>query len=268
MFSIRNIFTRSASTSVTVKARGVKVDDIREGTPVDRQSIIPGFDQDALHQAWIGLVGGGGINSEIALGLVRKGVGGLVILDDDIVTMSNLSRQRFFQQDLYKPKAHCLARNLARECVAPTTLTGHNLRFEEALLRGIPMNGIDVWIFGVDNNEARAAGCREFIGKTPAIFLGTGPTANNGYVAVQEPEGPCFACIMPQAMSGGRRLACAPSSVDLLKPIAGLALYAIDTFLMGRPRKWHYREVFMDGSIPDRTLRLERDPQCPECGAP
>ena len=265
MFSPMNIFTRSASTSVTVKGRGMRARDIREGTPTDRQSIIPGFDQNVLHQARIGLVGGGGINSEIALGLVRKGVGGLVIFDDDIVTMSNLSRQRFFQQDLYKPKAHRLARNLASECVAPTTLTGHSLRFEEALENGIPMD-CDVYVFGVDNNEARAAGCREFIGKTPAVFLGTGPTANNGYVAVQEPQGPCFACILPQAMSGGRRLACAPSSVDLLKPIAGLALYAIDSLIMARPRKWNYREVFMDGSIPDRTVRLEKDLACPECG--
>ena len=67
-------------------------------------------------------------------------------------------------------------------------------------------------------------------------------------------------------MSGGRRLACAPSSVDLLKPIAGLALYAVDSLIMARPRKWNYREVFMDGSIPDRTVRLEKDLACPECG--
>ncbi len=125
----------------------------------------------------------------------------------------------------------------------------------------------DLYIFGVDNNQARAAGCQTFLGKTPIIILGTGPEANNGYVFVQEPNNACFACVFPSALESSARLECAPSSIDILKAIAGIALYGIDALLMGRPRNWNYREVFLDGVIPDRTLWQDRWSECPVCGA-
>ena len=255
----------STKSPFRIRAKGIQAKDLREGTATDRQHLIPGFDQGALSRARIGLVGAGGINSEIGLGLVRKGAGEMVIFDDDIVTMSNFSRQRFFQRDLYRNKAHRLARNLAQECVAPTVITGHSLRFEDALDGGIPMD-CDLYVFGVDNNPGRVAGCRALLDKIPVVFLGTGPTANNGYVMVQEPSGPCFACLFPQSLESRGRVACSPSSIDILKPIAGLALYAVDSLLMRRPRRWNYREVFLDGSPSDRTLMVERDPECPVCG--
>lgn len=255
-------FTRS---SFRIKAKGVgKRKDPREGTPTDRQEIIPNFDQQQLSQSKVGLVGAGGINSEIGLGLARKGVGAMDIIDDDVVTLTNLSRQYYYAGDLYKKKALRLPRNLTRECVVPTSITGYGLSFEDALAEGTPMD-CDVYVFGVDNNQARLAGSRAFLGRVPVVFLGTGPVANNGYVFVQEPGGPCFACLFPQAMTTGGRTACAPSSIDILKAIAGLALYAIDSLLMDRARRWNYREVFLDGCMSDRTVRQEKSPDCPVC---
>jgi len=251
--------------SCRVKAKGIKTKDPREATATDRQERVPGFDQAKLSQAKVGLIGAGGINSEIGRGLVRKGVGALDIFDDDTVTLSNYSRQAYFPKDLYKKKALRLPRNLARECVYPTIITGYALRFEDALDQGIPMD-CDLYVFGVDNNQARVAGCRAFLGKTPVVLLGTGPTANNGYVFVQEPGQACFACLFPQALESATRLECTPSSIDILKAIAGIALYAVDSLLMNRPRHWNYREVFLDGSLRDRTLWRERSPDCPVCG--
>jgi molybdopterin/thiamine biosynthesis adenylyltransferase len=258
---------RNISTELTceIKANGIKPEDISEGSPTDRQSIIPHFDQEKLRSAKVGLVGAGGINSEIGRGLARKGVGAISIFDNDIVTMSNYSRQAYFPEDLYQKKALCLPKNLSKECVYMTTITGFAIKFEEALAAGIPMDS-DVYVFGVDNDSARVSGCRSFLKQTPVVFLGTGPEANNGYVFVQEPGKTCFACMFPYALESNTRLACIPSSIDILKSIGGIALYAIDSLIMDRPRPWNYREVFLDGFIKDRTLYQERWPQCPVCG--
>jgi len=255
----------STKWTCQIKSKGIKSKNLLETSATDRQERIPFFDQEKLSKAKIGLVGAGGINSEIGQGLARKGVGALDIFDDDVVTLSNLSRQGFSQRDLYKKKALQLPKNLARECVYPTTITGYALRFEEALDRGVLMDA-DLYVFGVDNNQARVAGCKAFWQRTPVVFLGTGPEANNGYVFIQEPGGACFACIFPHALESNTRMECAPSSLDILKAITGQALYGIDSLLMDRPRHWNYREVFLDGSINDRTLYQERWPDCAVCG--
>ena len=255
----------SSRLMVKVRSKGITKGDPREATVTDRQERIPGFDQAKLSAAKIGLVGAGGINSEMGRSLARKGVGALDIFDDDTVTVSNYSRQIYFQKDLFKKKALRLPRNLARECVGPTLITGYAMQFQDAVNQGIPMDA-DVYVFGVDNDEARSAGCRYFLGRTPIILLGTGATANHGYVYVQEPGEACFACMFPQALEDKSRAECVPSSIDILQPIVGLALYAIDSLLMARSRPWNYRVVYLDGCLPDLTMRRERSPNCPVCG--
>lgn len=261
MWTLRNGSSRSFSR---VKAKGIQSRDTSGTRPTDRQERIPGFQQDKLRLAKVGLVGAGGINSEVGRALARKGIGALDIIDDDVVTLSNYSRQSFYPKDLYKKKALRLPENLAKECVYPTIITGYPLRFEEALEQNVGMD-CDVYVFGVDNDQARVAGCLAFMGKVPIVLLGTGPEANNGYVFVQEPGRACFLCMFPQALERMTRLECAPSSIDILKAIAGITTYAIDSLLMGRRRQWNYREVFLDGSINDRTILQEPSPYCPIC---
>lgn len=48
--------------------------------------------------------------------------------------------------------------------------------------------------------------------------------------------------------------------------VAGITLYAIDSLRMTRPRRWNYRQVFLDGSNPDRSVRIPRRPDCRLCG--
>ena len=65
------------------------------GTPMtwlDRQSFL-GVDSDArLAAATVGLVGLGGGNSHVVQQLAHLGLGGFVLLDDDIITLTNLNR--------------------------------------------------------------------------------------------------------------------------------------------------------------------------------
>ena len=92
---------------------------------------------------------------------MRKGVGTLPILDDDVVEPSNLNRQRFYARDLFKKKAWRLAKNLACEGFTGTVIHGHALRLQDAVDQGVDLS-CDVAIIGVDNNPARVFASRYF----------------------------------------------------------------------------------------------------------
>src|SRR5690242_38674 len=112
-----------------------------KGKPIpgaeDRQRRIPGFDQQVFSRSHVLCIGAGGLISHIAPTLVRKGIGALTILDDDLVEVNNLNRQRFYPKDIGRNKALALAENLQRECIAPTEICGYACRLEEAIELGV-----------------------------------------------------------------------------------------------------------------------------------
>lgn len=256
------------------RSKSYKCKDLKPRHPAEigvsgRQESIIGFDQQKLKSLKIILIGGGGICGEVGEGLVRKGVGKIVIFDNDIVEMSNLNRQFFFEEDLYKPKAFQLAKNLARNGFMGTEITGYSLAFQDAVESNIDLK-CDVALCGVDND-----GTRSFVSKfyhqlgIPVIFMGTSTDANQGYVFVQEPSGACFGCAFPNAVqSDDEAVRCAPASKDTLKVIAGFALTAVDSLVMSKKnRHWNFRHFFLNGLLDDRMLSLQPRANCPICGS-
>jgi adenylyltransferase/sulfurtransferase len=227
---------------------------------------LSGFAQQALSSATVVLVGAGGLGSEIGEGLVRKGVGTLTILDDDVVELSNLNRQHFYRRDLFKSKALRLARNLAEEGAMGTRLSGYALSLQDALAKGIDLTA-DVVVVGVDNNPTRVCAARYFRTRSvPVIFTAVSKTANNGYAFVQDPDGPCFGCLFPDALND-ESYPCpgTPAIKDILKVVAGFVLYAVDSLLMPRSRQWNYKDVVLDGTIPGNDWRIAARVDCPLC---
>ena len=221
----------------TVSQTSIRLRGRRIPGAEDRQQMIPGFSQEIFSKCGATCVGSGGIISQIAPNLVRKGIGRITLLDHDIVEASNLNRQRFYEEDLGKNKALALAENLHRECIAATEIQGIPWRLEEAIARGVDLS-CDVAICGVDNNPARVAACRYFraIG-IPVIFSAVSIDGNHGYVFVQGKDGPCIACMYPD-MVNDDRYPCpgTPAIADILQAVGALTVYAVDTLLMNRPR--------------------------------
>ena len=200
----------------------------------DRQRKIPGFDQEVFSKSRVLCIGAGGIISQIAPTLVRKGIGRITLLDDDIVEASNLNRQRFYIKDIGKNKAISLAENLQPECIVATEIHGLALRLEEAIARGIDLE-CDVAICGVDNNPARVTASRYFRARyVPVIFTAVSLDGDHGYVFVQEKDGPCIGCLFPD-MANDDRYPCpgTPAIADILQALGALAVYAIDSLPHG-----------------------------------
>jgi len=222
----------------------------------DRQRKIPGFDQEIFSKSHVLCIGAGGIISQIAPTLVRKGIGRITLLDDDIVEASNLNRQRFYIKDVGENKALALAENLLPECIAETEIQGIPLRLEEAIASDIELS-CDVAVCGVDNNPARVAASRHFrsIG-VPVIFTAVSVNGDHGYVFVQEKAGPCIGCLFPD-MTDDDRYSCpgTPAIADILQAVGALAVYSLDTLLMKRPRRWNYRRISLsDGALDGGSL--------------
>jgi len=229
----------------------------------DRQRLIPGFDQESYSKASVVCIGAGGIISHIAPTLCRKGIGKLTLLDRDIVEASNLNRQRFYEPDIRKNKAICLARNLQRECIAKTEVVGHALYLEQAIENGTALM-CEVAICGVDNNPARVTASRHFRSKgVPVIFAAVSRDGDHGYVFIQETEGACIGCLFPD-MADDDRFPCpgTPAITDILQAIGALVVYATDTLIMARQRAWNYRRISLsDGQI-DGTVEVHQRADC------
>jgi adenylyltransferase/sulfurtransferase len=122
-----------------------------------RQTLLPEIGEEGqqkLKQAKVLIVGVGGLGCPIALYLATAGVGCLGLIDDDVVSLSNLHRQVLYDEaDIEQPKAQCAVRHLQKKnsdielTAYPMRLTKENA---ETLIRDY-----DIVVDGCDNHATR-----------------------------------------------------------------------------------------------------------------
>jgi len=233
------------------------------------QGKVPGFDLAALQGAHIVLIGAGGIGSQVATALVRKGVGRLTLLDDDRVEDRNLTRQLFSKRDVGKFKAVQLARRLARDGLFPTKIEAFPRRFQELVGRGHDFTKASILICGVDNNPSRRDVSAYAIDHDMVVIhAAVSRDGNQLYVMVQEPRQACWGCAFPHYVNDSNYPCNLPGIIDVLQVVAGFIVFAVDSIVCARPRTWNVRDTYLDGSLPDRTRSIDRRPDCSLCGTP
>ena len=122
-----------------------------------RQTLLPEIGEEGqqkLKQAKVLIVGVGGLGCPIALYLATAGVGCLGLIDDDVVSLSNLHRQVLYDEaDIGQPKAECAVHHLQQKnsdielTAYPMRLTKENA---ETLIRDY-----DIVVDGCDNHATR-----------------------------------------------------------------------------------------------------------------
>jgi molybdopterin/thiamine biosynthesis adenylyltransferase len=240
----------------------------------NRQAKIHGFSQEVLSRLTVLCAGAGGLVSHIGEGLARKGVGQLIVSDEDTVEPSNLNRQKFYKCDLWNNKAICLARNLAAESFLGTTVTGVALNVMEAIRSGL-VPPFDCIVSGIDDELAREEIVEYALAVgIPLITTAVSANGDSGYVYVQKPGEACWGCAFPREKRlrddlANYRAPCpgTPAIKDILMLVSGAAVYALDALFMDRPIGWNYREFHLAGFMSDVVLRVERLPSCHLCGS-
>ncbi len=231
------------------------------------QEKVEGYNFDDYKNARIAIIGAGALGCHTASALIRQGPGEIILIDDDHVEASNLTRQLFAADEIGKNKAICLARRLSREGFFPTKITAWPFRFMELVERG-DMVRPDIVLACVDNNSTRRAAC--LFGLAHAIrgvvHVAVGRDGNAISVMVQEPGKACWACAYPDSLNDHSHPCGLPGIVDVSQVAAGVAVFAIGSLLSGRHREWTTRLIYLDAGAPDQGEIIERRPDCALCG--
>lgn len=221
-----------------------------------------------LKAATVALVGAGGIGSPALAYLVAAGVGTLRVIDDDIVTLSNLQRQTLFgTRDVGTSKVVAAAQSAAR-------LNDHvrvemrRERIDAVNVRAL-LDGADVVIDGCDNFATRlvvADACLAL--RIPLVSAAVGQF--EGQLAVYrgwEADRPCYRCFV-----GGDPdrpdVNCADQGVlgamtGVMGSLAALeAIRALAPFGDDPVGKLLLADAL---SLRFRTIALPKDPGCPAC---
>lgn len=110
--------------------------------------------QEKLRNASVLLVGVGGLGSPIALYLAAAGVGRIGLVDDDVVSVTNLQRQVLYrEQQLGKPKVSCAADTLM-ELNSEIRIDQHKCRLTTDNAMQL-ISEYDLVVDGCDNHATR-----------------------------------------------------------------------------------------------------------------
>jgi len=267
--------------------------------------------EDALAQlarkkvAVVGLGSGGGF---VALTLAMSGVGHFVLIDDDMVEVTNVVRHVADLRDVGRPKVDAVA-DLIRARnphAAVQTIIGRVENHTEAL------QDVDLVVVGVDGELAKYTineVCRA--NDRVAIYAGVYERGEGGDVTIIYPhgDGPCYACWAQQLRADVAQVTAAESAetdsgepdldygmigedgtlaaepglyLHVVRVAATQADMALNFLLKGQPIYREYPantvilanvplEIFEGITVPPYSaqwLNIPRDPHCLVCGVP
>ncbi|MDM7993239.1 MAG: sulfur carrier protein ThiS adenylyltransferase ThiF [Candidatus Fermentibacter sp.] len=137
----------------------------------------------ALSASTAGIAGAGGIGSNVAMLLARAGIGRLVAVDHDFVSMRNLNRQAYFADQVGMPKVEALAENIRR--------LGTGTQFRAVAERLVPggfcryFEGCSILIEALDDASTKVQALEEWLTE----MKGTPIVAVSGIAGAGDPGG-------------------------------------------------------------------------------
>ncbi len=231
---------------------------------------VGGSGQARLLSAHIILIGAGGIGCPTIAYLAAAGVGRLTVIDDDVVSLSNLQRQFLYgEADIGRFKVDAAAEAVAR--INPdVAFTG--LKFRVAPGERPDLSDAQCVIDGSDNfatrlivNDACVAARVPLVSAAIGQFHGQIGTFC-GYDAGSS----CYRCFVGDAHDPEDCDSCAEQGVlgamvGMMGSFAAMeAIRVVTGFGDDQAGKLH----IVDGLKPQmRTIRLPKDPGCSTCGA-
>jgi adenylyltransferase/sulfurtransferase len=224
--------------------------------------------QRKLKHAKVLCVGAGGLGSPAALYLTAAGVGTLGLVDFDTVDFSNLQRQVLYStDDVGRPKLRAASDRL-KGLNPNIRIVGHETAITSNNALDI-FRDYDIIVDGADNFPTR------YLVNDACVLTGKPNVYGSifrfdGQVSIfATKNGPCYRCLYPEPPPPGLVPSCAEGGVlGVLPGVVGTiqATEAIKLILgVGDPLIG--RLLLFDAlQMKFRTLKLQRDKDCPVCG--
>ncbi|MCK5041850.1 MAG: molybdopterin-synthase adenylyltransferase MoeB [Sphingomonadales bacterium] len=233
---------------------------------------VGGMGQKKLLAAKVLVVGAGGLGSPLLLYLAAAGVGTIGIVDDDIVSLSNLQRQVVHDTSAVGTPKTDSAEARVNAINPDVTVVKHNEKLTTDNAEKL-IAQYDIVADGCDNFETRLLvndTCAK-LGKTlvsAALSQFEGQLATFKPFAASDTPLPCYRCFVPDVPSDQTEQSC--SERGILGVIAGV---------MGTMQATEVLKEILDigdglaGKIllydalsqRQRVIALPRDPNCPTC---
>lgn len=232
---------------------------------------IGGAGQNAIKAAHLLVIGAGGIGSPVIQYLAAAGIGALTIVDDDVVSLSNLQRQTLYTtQDVGQPKAQVAAARV--HALNPyVAVTPIETRVTAAQMPDL-LDGISVVIDGSDNFATRlAVADAANAARVPLVSAAIGQFQGQlGVFRGWEADKPCYRCFVGDAHDADDCDTCA--DVGVLGAMVGMmgSMAAMEAIrcVTGFGTDPAGKLQLVDGlDLSMRAIRLPKDPACSACGA-
>ncbi|HIF92024.1 MAG: molybdopterin-synthase adenylyltransferase MoeB [Myxococcales bacterium] len=214
------------------------------------------------------LIGAGGLGCPAAQYLTAAGVGRMGLVDDDVVSASNLQRQILYSTtDIGRPKVE-VARERLSGLNPDVKIDIHPLRLDSTNALEL-FSDYDVIVDGTDNFPTR------YLTNDACVLLGK-PNVHGsifrfeGQASVFDAsKGPCYRCLYPEPPPPGAVPSCAEGGVLGILPGTIALVQATETLKiltgLGEPlygRLLHYDALEMAW----REFKMKKDPGCLLCG--
>ncbi|WP_339822830.1 HesA/MoeB/ThiF family protein [uncultured Parasphingorhabdus sp.] len=237
---------------------------------------IGGVGQKKILDAHILVVGAGGIGCPAIQYLAAAGIGALTIIDDDVVSLSNLQRQILFNaDDIGKAKVDA-AEKFTQRLNPDILINKVNQRLtaqhfsDDAAAFFAPFDAI---IDGTDNYQTRLlVSDLSVTHRVPLVSAAIGQFQGQlGTFRGWEDDKPCYRCFVGDALDPDDCDNC--SEVGVLGAMVGLmgsfaAMEAIRV-VTGFGQDPAGKLQLFDGLAPSmRSINLPKDPHCKSCGTP
>ena len=236
-----------------------------------RQIMLPQIDidgQERLLTSRVLIIGMGGLGSPIAMYLAAAGIGHLVLVDDDVVEISNLQRQiAHGNADIGLSKVES-AKQTIQQLNPEIKITTHAERLDAQKLSD-EIAAADIVIDGTDNFTTRFI-LNEYSVKNKTPLVSGAAIRMEGQVSVfnKTPNSPCYRCLYKN--EGEDELDTSCSTNGVLSPVVGIigsvqATEAIKV-LLDIGETLDGKLLVLDALHMEwRTLKLKKDPKCPVC---
>jgi len=230
---------------------------------------IGGAGQKRLLAARVLVIGAGGLGSPLLLYLAAAGVGTIGIVDDDVVSLSNLQRQVLHSTpSVGRPKTTSATHAIAR-LNPDVSIIPHNERLTAKNAEMI-ISTYDIVADGSDNFETRFLVndvCYQMGKPLVSAALGQFEGQLTTFRAFEDNK-PCYRCLFPAPPARGLAPSCDEAGV--LGAMAGVmgAMQGVEVIkeILGIGKSLSGRLLIYDAlESTTRTIKFSKDPACLLC---
>lgn len=231
---------------------------------------IGGAGQLAIRASRMLVIGAGGIGSPVIQYLAAAGVGMLTLVDDDVVSLSNLQRQTLYgTADIGQPKVDLAAARV--RAVNPHVAVRPIRARADAQMMPALLAEADVVIDGSDNFATRlAVADAAYAAHVPLISAAIGQFHGQlGTFRGWEADKPCYRCFVGDAHDADDCDTCADTGVlgAMVGMMGSLAAMEAIRVVVGFGQDQAGKLQVVDGlDLTMRAMRLPKDPGCSTCG--